>query len=580
VNQTADDTVSIWNIIWNNTIGRAIRGWQDLVRIYHEGINLVMIPVHEALRRFAGWWRENGDEVKQVWHELWAELVAMVRPFIAAFVVIIRGGLYLVKTIFDNVTREIRDVWHFFLGSMRQSLSAFTENMTALWRSWTSTISRIWNFLWGSLLKTIHEYVSLVKAEWNFFAGSFMKSFHEFLTAVVDSWKYTWGIVRTLAHSAWGAIMTLIKTSWDIIVGFITVGLDLLTGHWRKAWNDIKNIVIQVWHNIRDYFAGAGHWLVQAGTDIIQGLLNGMKSAVTGIGSWIKGNIVDPIVNAVKHFFGIHSPAASMVPLGSSLIMGLIKGMLTSAKDMGKFIGSIFGGWPEALAHLIEKSFVDIGKLPAKAIHALAGVAGKIGGFVSNVFRGGPAGAGVERWLPTIKVALMLNNLPDSFAGQVAYQMQTESGGNPNAINLWDINAQRGDPSKGLMQVIGSTFAAYHIPGTSNNIYDPLANIAAAINYAKHVYGPTLGALGSGHGYDQGGWLPPGASLAYNLTGRPELVLTHEQMIGLSRGGDGGTQYIAHFDSLTGAAIESHVRTAYQAMSMTQGNLNRQGRRR
>lgn len=81
--------------------------------------------------------------------------------------------------------------------------------------------------------------------------------------------------------------------------------------------------------------------------------------------------------------------------------------------------------------------------------------------------------------------------------------------GNPMAINLTDSNAAAGDPSRGLMQVIGSTFAAYHWPGTSNNIYDALANIAAALNYAAHVYGPNLanqyGGIGSGHGYAAGG---------------------------------------------------------------------------
>jgi SLT domain-containing protein len=171
--------------------------------------------------------------------------------------------------------------------------------------------------------------------------------------------------------------------------------------------------------------------------------------------------------------------------------------------------------------------------------------------------------------------------LPLSLSGQVLYQMQTESGGNPNAINLTDINAQQGDPSRGLLQVIGSTFAAYHVAGTSSNIYDPLANIAAAINYARAVYGPTLlrggMGMGSGHGYDAGGWLPPGVSLAYNLTGRHERVLSPPEMKALADGS--GPQYHAHFDGLTGAAIEGHVRTAFQAITLTQGHLDRQGRR-
>ena len=57
--------------------------------------------------------------------------------------------------------------------------------------------------------------------------------------------------------------------------------------------------------------------------------------------------------------------------------------------------------------------------------------------------------------------------------------------------------------------MIGATFSAFHVPGTSWNIYDPLANIAAAINYARARYGPTLMSggmgMGSGHGYATGG---------------------------------------------------------------------------
>jgi SLT domain-containing protein len=120
--------------------------------------------------------------------------------------------------------------------------------------------------------------------------------------------------------------------------------------------------------------------------------------------------------------------------------------------------------------------------------------------------------AGVNQWKSVVLQALALNGLPASLLNQVLYQMQTESGGNPNAQNNWDSNAAAGDPSRGLLQTIGTTFAAYHVAGTSENIFNPLANVAAAINYAKHEYGPTLMSdgmgLGSGHGYSAGGILP------------------------------------------------------------------------
>jgi hypothetical protein len=95
-----------------------------------------------------------------------------------------------------------------------------------------------------------------------------------------------------------------------------------------------------------------------------------------------------------------------------------------------------------------------------------------------------------EFWRPLVEqaegiVPLTGGNQTDAIINRILI----ESSGNPNAINLWDSNAAKGDPSRGLMQTIGATFNAYHVAGTSTNIYDPLANICAALNYINDVYG-------------------------------------------------------------------------------------------
>jgi SLT domain-containing protein len=252
---------------------------------------------------------------------------------------------------------------------------------------------------------------------------------------------------------------------------------------------------------------------------------------------------------------------------------GLLKGIAHGASDVKAFFYNLA---------------TDITG-PLKSVWGgLVRAGGAIGGFFAKLL-GFHGGGGVGQWSGVVAQALSMLGLPMSLGPLVLYQMQTESGGNVNAINLTDINAQMGDPSRGLMQVIGSTFAAYHVPGTSTNIYDPLANVAAALNYAMHNrgFGTGPGQIGSGHGYDTGGWLPPGVSLAYNMTGQHELVTPQSelrkyaqlQIEAMSSRRGGGNTYEAHFDGLTGAAIESHVRTAFQAITLTQGHLDRQGRR-
>ena len=65
---------------------------------------------------------------------------------------------------------------------------------------------------------------------------------------------------------------------------------------------------------------------------------------------------------------------------------------------------------------------------------------------------------------------------------------QRESGFRSDQVNRSDVNAQRGDPSTGTFQFIGSTFRANHEPGTSTVQTDDLAQACAFINYAQRHY--------------------------------------------------------------------------------------------
>ncbi|OIK26597.1 transglycosylase SLT domain-containing protein [Streptomyces malaysiense] len=94
----------------------------------------------------------------------------------------------------------------------------------------------------------------------------------------------------------------------------------------------------------------------------------------------------------------------------------------------------------------------------------------------------------LDGWIRQSLDIMHARGIPGSYNGLYRNIMR-ESSGNPRAINNWDINAINGVPSKGLLQVIQPTFNAYHVPGTSWNIYDPVANITAACNYAAHRYG-------------------------------------------------------------------------------------------
>jgi SLT domain-containing protein len=162
----------------------------------------------------------------------------------------------------------------------------------------------------------------------------------------------------------------------------------------------------------------------------------------------------------------------------------------------------------------------------------------------------------------------------------VLRRMNQESGGNPAAINLWDSNAKAGIPSQGLMQVIPPTFAAYAGPFLGRGILDPLANIFAGLNYAKHVYPSLQYAMDKPGGYDSGGILGPGLQMVYNGTGRPERVLDASQTEIFDRvmsGASGGSQMLEGNLYLDSGEFLGVVRGQIGAREAQQTVMSRQG---
>lgn len=240
------------------------------------------------------------------------------------------------------------------------------------------------------------------------------------------------------------------------------------------------------------------------------GVVGAVGGAVAGAWDAISGVFTDPVGTITKLFSGVTGSADS-TPGG--------------------------GLWHQALV-AIPKKIIDAIVEKAKALVTSIG---------SALTGGGPAE--LDGWITT---ALGLMGLPLTYLPGIHSLILHESGGNPNAINLTDSNAAAGHPSQGLMQTIPSTYAAYVLPAlAAQPITNPISNITAGVRYALANYGPGMLLAGGNHdasgnyiGYDSGGMLPPGLTLAYNGTSTSEHILTGDQFSNLAgrTSGDGGQQ--------------------------------------
>jgi len=216
------------------------------------------------------------------------------------------------------------------------------------------------------------------------------------------------------------------------------------------------------------------------------------------------------------------SAASSAVSDNSGAIASQINTINTALGTAASDIGKAASGFNPKFSSL--KVPVESAPPPPATTSPSSHHGGGGGGGGGGVGGGGHAGGGgglgpsggppsspppgnVQQWIQEAIQILEQNGVPASElnANDIWTIIQHESGGNPNAINNWDSNAQAGHPSKGLMQTIDSTFSAHALPG-HGNIYNPVDNIIAGVRYALGRYGsienvPGIVAVHEGHAY-------------------------------------------------------------------------------
>ncbi|WP_281183080.1 phage tail tape measure protein [Staphylococcus schleiferi] len=151
-----------------------------------------------------------------------------------------------------------------------------------------------------------------------------------------------------------------------------------------------------------------------------------------------------------------------------------------------------------------------------------------IGGGKSGNYPSGSGAAYASRVISQAQRILGGRYKSDWVHQQMMRLVKRESNYQPNAVNNWDINAQRGTPSRGLFQMIKPTFDYYAKPGYTN-FNNPLHQALSSMRNIARKYGGIYGFNGAfkraaDYAYATGGKVYNGL---YNLgeEGYPEWII-------------------------------------------------------
>lgn len=253
--------------------------------------------------------------------------------------------------VWHNIQAVAMAVWHGLQSAWNGIVSGLTwlwQHIVSIWHAITSVTTTVWNAIsgffrrwWPLLLVIFLPFVALIMAVWN--------HFHKQITAVAKTvWnaikaflKGVWDGIKAIAEAVWTAIKVVIvqpmealwgwlKSLWSTVSGWLSsiwrsiastassiwnAIKSAMTGPLTSAWHAITSTVSNIANAISSGLRGAwnavkdvGSWFLSIGSDIVNGIINGIGNAAGALFDSLK-NLASDALDSAKSFLGIGSPS-------------------------------------------------------------------------------------------------------------------------------------------------------------------------------------------------------------------------------------------------------------------------------
>lgn len=529
--------------LWDGISESASEAW-DGIKDYFSGLwDSISKTASETWESITGTLKEVWDGIVGFFRDTWETICDVMEgplKFIEGTIGAIMYAIYaVIYTVWEVIKFALKSAWDWISDTASVIFTPIGEFFSETWEKISAVASETWDAIKQTLSNT-----------WNWIKDTASAIF----IPVANFFTDTWNGIKNTATGVWNDIKNTLGGIWDSIK-------EKAMDAFSSVWKFIKD----GFNRLKDTLGGIVKGIAQAIVNPIGGAVNGVihgvnwvldkvgsdkqfeewevpkfASGTDGLQRDTIGVVNDQKGSTYKEMI-IPPNGKPFIPEGRDVVLPLEKGtkimpanqtksFLEELPHFASGIGDFFGGiwdtvkgftgsvWdyithPSKIVQIAIDKFTDLSGAFEPWISVAKGavntVFDSVVGFVKGIFdtqsnvNYNPS-AGVEQWRTlAIRALQMTGQYSEANLQRLLYQMQTESGGNPNAINNWDINAVNGTPSKGLMQVIDPTFRAYAMPGYDKNIYDPLSNMLASIRYAVSRYG-SLAAAYRGVGYENG----------------------------------------------------------------------------
>ena len=359
--------IAIWNAIKQAFIGawEAIKTawsacgeffsglWEGLKTGVQTVVQWIVDKWNSAVALLQVVWTAISTGATVAWNFIVTSIMTIVQPFITSFISawnILKEGI---NGVWEGVKMVIQGAWEFIkaivLGAVLIVIDLVTGNFTKLkedlqmiWDAIKNAIQMVWEGIKTVVMVIVTTLVALIKQAWE-----------ELKTGLIQIWNFlsstastVWNALKTAVTTIVTGLVNGIKALWEGFKAFFTTLINTVKSIAVNTWNSIKSSVVSIiqgivnaaqnaWNtfkngvqslvssviNIFNTLRNINLWDI--GRAIMNGLLNGLKSAwesvkgfVSGIAGWIR-----------DHKGPIEVDRRLLIPAGNAIMGGLNRGL-------------------------------------------------------------------------------------------------------------------------------------------------------------------------------------------------------------------------------------------------------------
>lgn len=416
------------------------------------------------------------------------------------FTEITRGIARIVGSLWAGFWRALKSIIEIFLGAITGDWKRGARGWISLVTGLGRTIRGVWDGMWRALKGAASVAVDAIGSVWGRITQRMsgpINSAIGLVNKLIDAYN---GVAKSVGLGQIGHVGTIGKQfGRDTGKKRGSARGGILPGYSLAGWGDDQLHPVRRGEGILVSEALDNPWERARLLALNRAALTGRRRefyAQFG-GGYAGGGIVRPVPGGWTTYPG-HRGIDFPVPFGTpvhSFRAGRVANIIPGHYSWGNYVQVNHGSFMSAYAHL-SRILVSVGQMLQ---------AGQTLGLVGSTGNSTGPHLHFEVWSGGTRVS------PVPYLSGAA-----SSGAGGGGLPLIDLG-----PIRSILSAMGG------VGGT------PWANIVGALT--RKAGRGALDKLAK-FGFDAGGWLPPGPSIAYNGTGRPEPVLTREQLDELASG--------------------------------------------